>query len=435
MKYRYRDQSEMKDSGVEWMHFTSRDWHIGSLKWYISIKSGDFISNEDLNEEHTIPVIGGNGIMAYTHKTNVNYSTMVIGRVGALCGNVHLITEPSWITDNALYLSKWNQKKLQIEYLFNVLKTLNLNQYANKTAQPLISSSLVKSKIIPIPSMDEQKRINEFLYKKTAAFDSLIEKKEKLIEKLEEAKKSLISEIVIGKVKILDGKLVPRDKSEMKDSGVEWIGEIPREWEVKRLKYLSDIKSSNVDKKSYDDEIPVSLCNYTDVYNNDYITDELDFMKATANLNEIIKFTLKAGDIILTKDSESPDDIANSAYVVKDLNGILCGYHLAVVSTNVEVIYSKYLFRLFNVEGVKNYFETQAKGITRFGLSIDSFRNLLIPVPSVEQQKEISRYVEERINAINQVIKRIKTQIQKLKEAKKSLIAEAVTGKIKVLDE
>ena len=194
---------KMKDSGIEWIGEIPEHWNTSSLRWYVSIKSGDFISQEDIDVEGKIPVIGGNGLMSYTNKTNCNYKTIAIGRVGALCGNVHLIRRPSWITDNALFITNLSNK-LYIEYLFYVLKALDLNQYANKTAQPLISGSLVKSRIIPIPPIVEQAAIADFLDQKTAEIDDLITEIKLQIQKLKEYRQSLISEAVTGKIDVRD---------------------------------------------------------------------------------------------------------------------------------------------------------------------------------------------------------------------------------------
>ncbi|UWV48021.1 restriction endonuclease subunit S [Acetivibrio thermocellus] len=193
----------LKDSGIEWIGKIPEEWEVSSLRWYISIKSGDYISQENIDEEGPIPVIGGNGLMAYTNKANCNFKTIAIGRVGALCGNVHFIDYPSWITDNALYITNL-RSKLCIKYLFYVLKALNLNQYANKTAQPLISSSLVKSQVIPIPPIIEQTDIVNYLDIKTAEIDDIISEIKLQIQKLKEYRQSLIYEAVTGKIYVRD---------------------------------------------------------------------------------------------------------------------------------------------------------------------------------------------------------------------------------------
>ena len=116
-----------------------------------------------------------------------------------------------------------------------------------------------------------------------------------------------------------------------KDSGVEWLGEVPEHWDVRHLKLACDVFPSNVDKKSYDGETPVFLCNYTDVYYHAKITADIDFMAATASPEQIAKFSLRKGDTIITKDSETAADIAVPAYVPLDLPGVVCGYHLSLV--------------------------------------------------------------------------------------------------------
>ncbi len=97
------------------------------------------------------------------------------------------------------------------------------------------------------------------------------------------------------------------------------------------MKFVAKIQSSNVDKKSFDDEIPVFLCNYVDVYKNEFINDSIPFMKATATEKEIEKFILNEDDVLITKDSETPDDIANPAFVKKEFKNVICGYHLAQI--------------------------------------------------------------------------------------------------------
>jgi type I restriction enzyme, S subunit len=116
-----------------------------------------------------------------------------------------------------------------------------------------------------------------------------------------------------------------------KDSGVEWLGQIPEHWEVRRLKTIASIELSNVDKKSIEGQIPVKLCNYLDVYNNEKILQNIPFMKATATEEQVKRLSLKQGDVLVTKDSESWTDIAVPSIVAEPLRGVLCGYHLAMI--------------------------------------------------------------------------------------------------------
>ena len=111
---------------------------------------------------------------------------------------------------------------------------------------------------------------------------------------------------------------------------------VPDDWKVAPLGTLVEARSSNVDKKSVDGELPVKLCNYMDVYSNNVITRGLPFMEATAKAREIEKFVVERGDVIITKDSETPDDIAVPAYVNDDLEGVVCGYHLTLLKPKPE---------------------------------------------------------------------------------------------------
>jgi len=112
-----------------------------------------------------------------------------------------------------------------------------------------------------------------------------------------------------------------------------WETGCPEDWQEVTLSSLADIYFSGVDKVSRPSEEPVRLCNYTDVYNNDYITAGMDFMHATATRSEVKRFGLKVGDVIITKDSETPDDIGIPAVVDSSAPDLVCGYHLAMIRT------------------------------------------------------------------------------------------------------
>ncbi len=115
------------------------------------------------------------------------------------------------------------------------------------------------------------------------------------------------------------------------DKFVPWAGMLPSNWKKCRMDSVADVLFSNVDKHRLEEEMPIRLCNYVDVYKNDRITGEIDFMEASATPREMDKFQVKRGDVLVTKDSETPDDIAISALVDEELPGVLCGYHLAVI--------------------------------------------------------------------------------------------------------
>ena len=174
-----------------------------------------------------------------------------------------------------------------------------------------------------------------------------------------------------------------------KESGIEWLGKIPAHWYVRRLKTIANVQLSNVDKKSVEGQELVRLCNYVDVYYNDRITPELEFMAATATPEQLRRFSLRAGDVLITKDSESWTDIAVAAVVATDLPDVLCGYHLALVRPAFDCD-GAFLARAFSAVGPRDQFEVAANGITRFGLGGDAIRTGLFATPPAQEQRAIA---------------------------------------------
>ena len=213
----------------------------------------------------------------------------------------------------------------------------------------------------------------------------------------------------------------------LKNSGVEWLEKIPEHWDLHRLRCISKIQPSNVDKKTREDEDTIQLCNYTDVYYNEFITDDIDFMKATASNSEIRKFQLKSGDTIITKDSETPIDIAVPAYVPNDMNDVICGYHLAQIRPIEGLTLGKFIFRCLQSSPISNQYSSRANGVTRFGLTMNAIGEGLFPLPPIEEQSSITGYIESETPKLEQLITKKQRLIELLQEKRQALITQAVT--------
>jgi hypothetical protein len=148
-------------------------------------------------------------------------------------------------------------------------------------------------------------------------------------------------------------------------------------FDVMATKRIAFIQSSNVDKIVDAEELPIQLCNYVDVYYNDRITDKLAFSAGSATPREIEKFKLRPCDVVITKDSETPGDIAIPAFVDESAAGVVCGYHLAILRARAAVMRGDFLFWCLKSRPVMEAFSTRAQGITRFGLTLDG----LAPFP------------------------------------------------------
>ncbi|MCY9185003.1 MULTISPECIES: restriction endonuclease subunit S [Bacillus subtilis group] len=208
---------------------------------------------------------------------------------------------------------------------------------------------------------------------------------------------------------------------------IPFLRVVPDGWKTRRLKEISKINLSNVDKKSHDGEKVVKLCNYVDVYYNHTISDKIDFMIATASDEQIRKLTLKKDDVILTKDSESPSDIGIPTWVKEDMPGVVCGYHLALIRPNVNVVTGLYLYYLLYSYGFKEHFWISAKGVTRFGISKGDIQNIQLLIPPIELQNKITRYLKEKDLLIDKLIKKKENLIMLLQQQRQSIITEAVT--------
>jgi type I restriction enzyme S subunit len=212
-----------------------------------------------------------------------------------------------------------------------------------------------------------------------------------------------------------------------KDSGVEWQREIPEFWKSYRFKDITLIQTSNVDKKTDENEEEVFLCNYIDVYKNDFINKSLNFMKATAKKDQISKFKLSKNDVIITKDSETAEDMAKPALVVEELKNIICGYHLALVKSKKYFVDNKFIFRLFQSSDFHWNFIVKSKGVTRVGLSINNaVNNQELFLPPISEQNKISNFLDQKTSQIDKKIKLLQEKKESYEELKKSLINETV---------
>ncbi|WP_300024351.1 restriction endonuclease subunit S [uncultured Maribacter sp.] len=338
---------------------------------------------------------------------------------------VGYVNEKGIITSAYIGLSP--KTDLDSKYYYYLLHYLDKFKYyynlGGGVRQSLSYKDFGRETII-VPSKKEQITIAKFLDYKTEKINRFITKKKQLIKLLNEQKAAIINQAVTKGI----NPNVP-----MKDSGIEWLGEIPEHWEVRKLKYVANCFPSNVDKHSKEEEKEVRLCNYTDVYKNDFITNDMKLMIATAKDDQIKKFALKKDDVIITKDSETADDIANPALVIEDLENVICGYHLSIMRPYSK-LKGEYLLRALQCKPINVQFELCSNGVTRVGLGVADMKKAEIPLPPLEEQENITNFIQRELNTLNKTISTIEKEITLVEEYKTALIAEAVTGKIDVRD-
>jgi type I restriction enzyme, S subunit len=187
-----------------------------------------------------------------------------------------------------------------------------------------------------------------------------------------------------------------------------------------RLKHVADIRVSNVDKKTTEGDAQVRLCNYTDVYYNERIAGDFDFMVATATQDQRTTFGLRQGDVVLTKDSETAEDIGVTALVTDDVPDLVCGYHLAIVRANTSRVVGGYLRWVLASQPARQRMSAAATGVTRFGLRSDAIADLPIPVPSLPTQRAIANYLDRETARIDALIVAKRRMVELLEEGLKT---------------
>lgn len=276
---------------------------------------------------------------------------------------------------------------------------------------------------IPVPAEEERAGILRFVDGQDLRIRKFIRNRRRLIEMLSEQKQAIINQVV---TRGLD------PTAPLKPSGTEWLGNVPEHWQVHRLRNVADLRVSNVDKHTNDGEFPVRLCNYTDVYKNSVITADMPFMTATATADEIRAFRLQVGDVIITKDSEDWQDIGVPALVAQSADDLVCGYHLAILRPRPHVALGRFLAYAMQARGVVVQLSLAANGVTRYGLSHGAIKAIAVPVPPVDEQEPIARYIDDATADLNEAIRCAKREIELIREYRTRLVADVVTGRLDV---
>jgi type I restriction enzyme, S subunit len=274
---------------------------------------------------------------------------------------------------------------------------------------------------IPLPPIEEQQLIGRFLDKHGALTARLVREKQRLIKLLEEQKQAIVHRAV---TRGLDPNV------RLKPSGIPSLGEVPHHCEIRRLRNVADVRVSNVDKKSDHGELPVRLCNYVDVYKNDEIDEGIDFMHATASASEIERFRIRAGDVVITKDSEDWRDIGVPSYVSVDRLDLVCGYHLALLRPITEVVEGRFLYWQLLGASARWQFSVAANGVTRYGLSHGAIKALVLVLPPLPTQLRLTSHLDDATRDIRVAQRELRREIALIQELRSRLVVDVVTGKL-----
>ena len=204
---------------TDWMSSIPSHWGKKKLKYVASLKSGDSITSDSITESGEYPVFGGNGIRGYTSAYTHCGKYVLIGRQGALCGNINYASGCFWASEHAVVVDIKGED--EVAWLGELLRSMDLNQYSQSAAQPGIAVDVIANLEIPVPPLHEQRAIADYLDRETARLDGLVAAKERVLGLLAEKRRALITRAV---TRGLD----PR--APLRDSGIPWLGEIPAHW-------------------------------------------------------------------------------------------------------------------------------------------------------------------------------------------------------------
>lgn len=424
---KYKAYPEYKDSGIEWLGEIPRHWQRFPLKYLVEMKSGESITAADIEPEGNYPVFGGNGLRGYSSKYTHSGSYVLIGRQGALCGNVNYAHNQFWASEHALVVK--GKKSFNIRWLGELLRAMNLNQYSITAAQPGLSAEALVNLQIPVPPEAEREAVALFIGYEAEKIDNLIEKQQQLIELLKEKRQAVISHAVTKGL---------NPDAPMKDSGVEWLGDVPEHWKRSTpIKYLSSLKGrlgwQGLKADEYRDEGPYVV---SSAHFNNYEIDwnscprvSLERYKLDSNIQ------LDVGDILLMKDGAAMGKLS----YVDQLPGKAClNSHLLLfrplMGSDEKTYDTKFMFYLMQTNHFQSFIKNNGTGSTFLGISQQAIGNHSLCLPPYNEQVEISNYLDDELSKIVRLETMQLEMKNLLTERRTALISAAVTGKIDVRD-
>jgi type I restriction enzyme S subunit len=313
-------------------------------------------------------------------------------------------------------------------YFRYALKESVFIQALNSTSEGIrdgktITYSQFRSLNLCVPPFGEQKAISCFLNRETKRIDSLIDEKQSFINLLKEKRQALISNVV---TKGLDSDV------EMKDSGVEWIGEIPKHWEIKRLRYVGRCQNGiNIGGEFFGKGFP--FISYGDVYKNRELPEKPSGLVQSSE-SDRQTYKVQEGDVLFTRTSETIDEIGFSSVCMSDMLGAVFAGFLIRFRPNAGAIHKGYSKYYFQNELLRAFFVKEMNLVTRASLSQELLKRMPVALPPEEDQALISKYLDKKCSILEHLISETKRSIDLLKEHRTALISAAVTGKIDLRD-
>lgn len=446
-----KQYTEYKDSGIAWIGEIPSGWETMKFSYLFSFSRGLGITKEDLRDTGIPCVSYGEIHSKYGFEVNpeihnlkcVDESYLETSDKSLLSKGNFVFADTSEDIDGSgnfthltsdtpvfagyhtiiARLADTNNYYRYLAYLFDCdgfRAQIRSKVYGIKVFS--ITQSILKSVKVILPTIEEQQAIADYLDRKTTAIDILVTDKQKLIDLLKERRQAIICETV---TKGLDR------NAKMKDSGIEWIGEIPQHWDIKKLRYLGSCQNGLSKAGEYFGR-GYPFVSYGDVYKNYELPQAVEGLVESSEA-ERDTCSVKRGDVFFTRTSETIEEVALTSSCLTTIeNATFAGFLIRFrpySQNEISPEFSKYYFRS---QMHRAYFVKEMNLVTRASLSQELLKNLPVVLPNRVEQRAIADYLDQKTSAIDSLITDITTQIEKLKEYRQSIISEAVTGKVAV---
>ncbi|WP_424409526.1 restriction endonuclease subunit S [Pasteurella sp. PK-2025] len=431
----FKQYQEYKNSGVEWLGDVPKHWNVSSFAHLFTRKEISNFPNENLLSVYldrgVIPYSEGGGLV---HKPSENLekyqlvepNDFVMNNQQAWRGSVG-ISKYRGIVSPAYLIFTPDEKKLHPNYLNYLLRDKYIvGEFMNcslsvGTIQRQIKIHLLKKVKVPFPNLDEQTQIAHYLDGETQKIDQLIAKQEKLIALLEEQRKSIISHAVTKGL---------NPNAAMKDSGVEWLGEVPEHWVVGKIKNLTTKIGSGktpLGGAAVYTDFGILFLRSQNIFNNGIDITEKTFISESID-NEMKNTRVLAKDILLNITGGS---IGRCCIYPDNFPPANVNQHVCIIRCNDKILPEMMHFFWISSFG-QTVIALQQTGANREGMNFYQIANTSFPIPPITEQNQIVNYLEKENQKIDKIIQKQTALIEKLKEYRASIIAHAVTGKIDV---
>lgn len=435
---------EMKGSDIEWLGYIPVNWNIHSLKRVLSTPITDGPHETPILYDEGIPFVSAESVKGgvinldykrgyisledhkrFQRKVSPKKEDIFIVKSGATTGNVGLaITDQVFDIWSPLALVRGDSSVVEQEFLYylllsNIFRVQVEQGWSYGTQQNISMKTLGNIKII-VPPLEEQKIIIKYLHNKCTQIDTIIAKEQSVIEKMQEYKKAIITQAITRGL---------NSSAKMKKTGFEWIGMIPKHWNVKKIKYLtSKIGSGKTPKGGSDIYVDEGVLfirsqnvydGYFDLSSAVFISHEIDCtMSNTRVYRDDVLLNITGGSIGRSCLYES-DELAN------------VNQHVCIIRCNSQMR-PKFMQYFWNSSIGKTSIDIYQSGANREGLNFFGIGNTVVPTPELYEQDKIISYLDDKCDSIDRVISQKLTIIDTLAEYKRSLIYEVVTGKKEV---